>query len=217
MIGNILKKLREEKGLKQEELAKILSVSPSAIGMYETNKREPNNELTIKIANYFNVSTDYILGITSHKNPKEDLEKQLSDFFLTEEEYNSLINTFNVENEIKKYLKNICSNQNDNNREITIIRIILQYVFDYIPEIPLYMNQEEEEQFDMKVKWNLLKAKSLLNSLDKSKIIHNYKDKGTQEFKFAYHKEMEGLTDEEIADALRFYKEMKKRVEKDNK
>ena len=40
-------------------------------------------------------------------------------------------------------------------------------------------------------------------------------DKETQEFYFAYHKEMNGLTDEEIADALRFYKEMKKRVKKD--
>ena len=46
--------------------------------------------------------------------------------------------------------------------------------------------------------------------------IRNY-DKDEQEFRFAYHKEMEGLTDEEIADALRFYKEMKKRVEKDKK
>ena len=46
--------------------------------------------------------------------------------------------------------------------------------------------------------------------------IGNY-DKDEQEFRFAYHKEMEGLTDEEIADALRFYKEMKKRVEKDKK
>lgn len=44
--------------------------------------------------------------------------------------------------------------------------------------------------------------------------IRNY-DKDEQEFCFAYHKEMEGLTDEEIADALRFYKEMKKKVKGD--
>lgn len=42
----------------------------------------------------------------------------------------------------------------------------------------------------------------------------NY-NKDEQEFRFAYHKEMEGLTDEEIADALRFYKEMKKKVKGD--
>lgn len=46
--------------------------------------------------------------------------------------------------------------------------------------------------------------------------IRNY-DKDEQEFRFAYHKEMEGLTDEEIADALRFYKEMKKKIEGEKK
>lgn len=38
-----------------------------------------------------------------------------------------------------------------------------------------------------------------------------------EEFHFAYHKEMNGLTDEEIADALRFYKEMKSKINKKNK
>ena len=46
--------------------------------------------------------------------------------------------------------------------------------------------------------------------------IRNY-DKDEQEFRFAYHKEMEGLTDEDIADALKFYKEMKKKVKGNNK
>ncbi len=46
--------------------------------------------------------------------------------------------------------------------------------------------------------------------------IRNY-DKDEQEFHFAYHKEMEGLTDEEIADALRYYKEMKKKYEQNKK
>lgn len=50
----------------------------------------------------------------------------------------------------------------------------------------------------------------LLGKTDK----RNY-DKEEQEFRFAYHKEMEGLSEEEIADALKFYKEMKKRINKD--
>ena len=61
MIGKRLKELREDKGLKQEELAKYLSISPSAIGMYETNKREPNDNILLQIADFFNVSTDYLL------------------------------------------------------------------------------------------------------------------------------------------------------------
>lgn len=64
MLGNRIKLLREELGLKQEELANKMSVSPSSIGMYETNKREPNNELILKLAEYFGVSTDYLLGKT---------------------------------------------------------------------------------------------------------------------------------------------------------
>ena len=71
MIGSRIKLLREELGLKQEELAKALSVSPSAIGMYERNLREPNNELTLKIADYFNVTVDYLLGKSEIRNPEE--------------------------------------------------------------------------------------------------------------------------------------------------
>lgn len=44
--------------------------------------------------------------------------------------------------------------------------------------------------------------------------VRNPEDKIKQEFEFAYHKEKEGLTDEEIADALRFYKKIKYGEEK---
>ena len=75
MLGTRIKLLREELGLKQEELAKKLAVSPSAIGMYERNLREPNNELILKIANFFNVSVDYLLGKSDIRNP--DLKNKL--------------------------------------------------------------------------------------------------------------------------------------------
>lgn len=110
MLGTRIKLLREELGLKQEDLAKKLSVSPSAIGMYERNLREPNNELILKIANFFNVSVDYLLGKSDIRNPEKD-----------------------------------------------------------------------------------------------------------DDFRFAYHKETEGMTDEEIKDALNFYKEMKRKIEGGNK
>ena len=71
MKGNRIKTLREEKKLKQEDLAKIIDVSPSAIGMYERDEREPNDDLTLKLANYFNVSTDYLLGKSDIRNPEE--------------------------------------------------------------------------------------------------------------------------------------------------
>lgn len=61
MFGNILKNLRESIGMNQEELSEKFGISKSTIGMYETNKREPNFELLKEFAKFFNVSTDYLL------------------------------------------------------------------------------------------------------------------------------------------------------------
>ena len=71
MIGIRIKLLREELNLKQEELAKKIDVSPSAIGMYERDLREPNDEITLKLANFFGVTTDYLLGKSDIRNPEK--------------------------------------------------------------------------------------------------------------------------------------------------
>lgn len=62
-----LKQLRTEAGLTQEDLAKKLNLSPSTISLYESNTREPNISTLIGVANYFGVSTDYLLGISELK------------------------------------------------------------------------------------------------------------------------------------------------------
>lgn len=103
--------LRKELGLTQEEFAEKIGYTRTAVSAWEIGRNEPSNSDTLKIADFFGVTTDFLLGKTD---------------------------------------------------------------------------------------------------------IRNY-DKDEQDFKFAYHKDMEGLTDEEISDALRFYKEMKKRVEGDKK
>lgn len=105
---NRLRFLRNEKGESLEKIATYLNVTIQTVSNYENEKRDMTPNTIIKLAEYFNVSTDYLLGKTN---------------------------------------------------------------------------------------------------------IRNY-DKDEQEFRFAYHKEMEGLTDEEIVDALRFYKEMKKKYSK---
>lgn len=66
MKGIRLKELREKKGLNQSDLAKLLNISASAIGMYETDKREPDDNLKIKFANFFNVTVDYLMGNESN-------------------------------------------------------------------------------------------------------------------------------------------------------
>jgi transcriptional regulator with XRE-family HTH domain len=61
-----LKFLREELNLRQEDLAKILNISRQSISNYEKGLRFPNDEdLIRKIAKYFNVSIDYLLGATN--------------------------------------------------------------------------------------------------------------------------------------------------------
>lgn len=106
---NRLKQLRKEKNINQDILAKLLCIEVAGYSKLETERVPLKDEYILKLAEYFGVSTDYLLG-------KSD--------------------------------------------------------------------------------------------------IRNY-DKDEKDFRFAYHSETEGLTDAEIADALRFYKEMKKRVKGD--
>lgn len=57
-----LKALRARKGKSQRALAEDLNLSKSAISMYESGTREPDHETTERIADYFNVDVDYLLG-----------------------------------------------------------------------------------------------------------------------------------------------------------
>lgn len=61
MFGEKLKQLRTEKNITQKELADFLGVTPKAISFYELNQREPSMNLIVKIAQKFNVPTDYLL------------------------------------------------------------------------------------------------------------------------------------------------------------
>lgn len=105
---NRLKQLRLERGLLQSDIAKVIKKSERIVGFYETGERDMNTETLSILADFFNVSIDYLLGKTNIRN---------------------------LENE----------------------------------------------------------------------------------FKFAYHKEIEGLTEEEIKEALEFYKMVKNRKNKENK
>lgn len=58
-----LKELRNEKELSQQELAKELKVSQRSISSWETGFRQPDFETLSLIAKYFDVTTDYLLGL----------------------------------------------------------------------------------------------------------------------------------------------------------
>lgn len=63
-----LKELRKKKGLSQLRMATDLNTTQNTISRYETGEREPGIDELIKIADYFNVSVDYLIGRT--ENPK---------------------------------------------------------------------------------------------------------------------------------------------------
>ena len=63
-----LKELRQTKKVKQKELAELFSITPRTWRFYEAGKREPNIASLIKIADYFDISIDFLVGRTD--NPK---------------------------------------------------------------------------------------------------------------------------------------------------
>lgn len=70
LIKERLKKLREEKGIFQKDLAEQLHITRATIATYETGKSLPSLDVVIKYANFFDCSTDYILGRTDERNLK---------------------------------------------------------------------------------------------------------------------------------------------------
>ncbi|MDM8279679.1 helix-turn-helix transcriptional regulator [Ligilactobacillus agilis] len=61
-IGYRVSELRKQAGMSQFQLAKVLHIGQSTLAMYEKNKRKPSLEMLSAIADYFNVTTDYLLG-----------------------------------------------------------------------------------------------------------------------------------------------------------
>lgn len=62
MLSERIKELRNKRNMTQKEFAKAFDISIGAIAMWETGKRQPNYEMLKRIASYFNVSVDYLLG-----------------------------------------------------------------------------------------------------------------------------------------------------------
>lgn len=73
-IGETIKSLRLEHNLSQEQFAKIFKVAPSAVGMWENNKRVPNEDTKEAIADYFNVDMNYLYGKTPIRNSYRDIK-----------------------------------------------------------------------------------------------------------------------------------------------
>lgn len=124
-LGKRIKALRKELHISQAELAKKIGMSASAIGMYEQNRRIPDNETLLKFSKYFGVSTDYLLGKSDYapndvSNILEDFTNMLSEqeglMFdgvpLTEDEKQQVLNAIM---QVAKIADKITFNENGGN------------------------------------------------------------------------------------------------------
>ncbi|MDO7285879.1 helix-turn-helix transcriptional regulator [Shouchella clausii] len=73
MFAKRLKQLRRNKKITQEDMSNMLGISRQGYGKYENGKTEPDHDTLVKIANYFEVSTDYLLGRTDTPNSESSI------------------------------------------------------------------------------------------------------------------------------------------------
>jgi transcriptional regulator with XRE-family HTH domain len=79
MFGQRLKELRKEKKLTAKQFGEKFNLAESTISGYETGARKPDIELVRSFANFFEVTSDYLLGISDMRNPLQDLAAHRSD------------------------------------------------------------------------------------------------------------------------------------------
>lgn len=97
-----LKQLRQKNKITQGELAKLLGLKPTAISNYESERNEPSFDKLIALSKHFDVSCDYLLGVTDSYLPVggEVLDKDIVEFF----DYYQQLTPENVA-EIRNYVK----------------------------------------------------------------------------------------------------------------
>ena len=83
MFAERLKSLRKEQNLTQQKIAEKLNISRGSYAQWEAQRTQPSSKSLETLVNFFDVSTDYLLGNTDIKNQNqfdEDLEKSLDTF-----------------------------------------------------------------------------------------------------------------------------------------
>ncbi len=110
MLSERLKELRKKANLTQKDMADHFGTSQPSYQAWESGKRKPNSENLDKIANFFNVSTDYLLGNTDQKNALDIDEEALEASLRKSIGYNGQPPTEqeveNMKNALIDYLKN---------------------------------------------------------------------------------------------------------------
>lgn len=109
---DVFKELRLENGKSQDAMAKDLDVSPALISKWENNASTPGPEMLEYIADYFNVSVDYLIGRSKYRNLEAGNSELDNVLFskaknLTDEEKKTILNVINaIHKDVDKELDN---------------------------------------------------------------------------------------------------------------
>ena len=98
-LGEILAELRQERGMTQKALGHVLCVSAGTISNYEKGVHLPDADKLIILADYFHVSTDYLLGRTRIRETQTDFQKKILENKMT----------FNCVQHILEFFRKICN------------------------------------------------------------------------------------------------------------
>ncbi len=85
MNGKRLRILRTSKELTQGELGNALNVTKATISQYENEIRKPDSNMLNKIADFFNVTVDYLLGRTDIRTPYDQKLRELEEFLMQDD------------------------------------------------------------------------------------------------------------------------------------
>lgn len=80
LFGDVLRELLEDRGISQKEMAEFMNLAPSTFGNYVRNQREPDYATLKKIADYFEVSVDYLLDYRPKTGMPHTEERMLRTF-----------------------------------------------------------------------------------------------------------------------------------------
>ena len=81
---DVLRQLRKAANRTQQQMASMLGITQQAYAAYENDKSSPPNDVLEKIADYFNVSIDYLLGRNEKSPPAERAQADISENFIKE-------------------------------------------------------------------------------------------------------------------------------------
>ena len=101
-VGHIIKELRREMDCTQNKLADILGVTQDSISLWENDKRIPDTQYIVAMAKFFDVTTDYLLGLTDEYSSVYFRTKNNPSAFTPEE--NALLKRYRAMSDKEKAL-----------------------------------------------------------------------------------------------------------------